>query len=166
MIYYIYKEGLDIYTRDENGSSPLHWACFSGAKDSIKFLIGLDADIDAQDKDKLTPLHLATLYKREKIVIQLLQNGADTSLKNKKGEMPINFARKKNLTSIVNILEDKDYNPLCSLETPLSYISPSNAYKKLILIMIIIEIGTILPILLYLLMENVIIANIVYLNHA
>ena len=43
MVYFLIKEKLDIYTRDENGSSPLHWACFSGAKDSIKFLIALKA---------------------------------------------------------------------------------------------------------------------------
>ena len=89
MIYFIIKEKLDIYTRDENGSSPLHWACFSGAKDSIKFLIALKADIDAQDKEKLTPLNLAAFYNRKKTLIQLLQNGADKNVKIISGELPI-----------------------------------------------------------------------------
>ena len=95
MIYFLFKQKFDIYSRDENGSSPLHWACYSGAEESVNYLIGLNADIDAQDKEKLTPLHLATLYNREKIVIKLLQNGADKNLKNSRGEKPIDIAIKK-----------------------------------------------------------------------
>ena len=138
MIYFIYKEKFDIYTGDENGSSPLHWACYSGAEESVNFLIGLNADIDAQDKEKLTPLHLATLNNREKIVIKLLQNGADKNLKNSRGELAIDIARKKNFHSLVFILEDKEYNPLCTLESPMEYINPSNIYKKFIVIMIVL----------------------------
>ena len=165
MIYFLYKEGLDVFTRDENGSSPLHWACYSGAKDSAKFLIGLNADINAQDKGKLTPLHLACLYNRENLVIQLLQNGADKNLKNSRGELPIDIARKKNFYSIVNILEDKDYNPLCSLKAPLIYINPNDLYKKFILIMIIVpEIIIIFMILPYLEnIANILINNILFI---
>ena len=165
MIYFLIKEKLDIYTRDENGSSPLHWACFSGAKDSIKFLIGLNADIDAQDKEKLTPLHLAAFYNREEIIIQLLQNGADKNAKTTRGELPIDIARKKNYKSIINILEDKDYNPLCSLKTPLEYINPTDVYKKYILIMIILpEISIIFMILPYLdNITNIILNNVLFL---
>ena len=165
MIYFLFKQKFDIYTRDENGSTPLHWACYSGAEDSVNYLIGLNADIDAQDKEKLTPLHLATLYNREKIVIKLLQNGADKNLKNSRGEKPIDIAIKKNLISIVNILKDKDYNPLCSLDPPLMYINPNDIYKKFILVMIIIpEIIIIFMILPYLEnIINIIINNILFL---
>ena len=155
MIYFLNNHGLDVYTGDENGSSPLHWACYSGAEESVNFLIGLNCNINAVDKEKLTPLHLATLYNRENIVIKLLQNGADKSLKNSKGELPIDIARKKNFHSIVNILEDKDYNPLYSLDPPLTYIKPNNIYKKFIIVMIVVpEILIILMILPYL--ENIV----------
>ena len=151
MIYFLYKEKFDVYTGDENGSSPLHWACYSGAEESVNFLIGLNAFLDVQDKEKLTPLHLATLYNREKIVIKLLQNGADKNLKNSRGELPIDIARKKNFHNLVEILKDKDYNPLCTLETPLEYINPSDLYKKFIIIMIVVpEIFIIFMILPYL----------------
>ena len=165
MIYFLFKQKFDIYTGDENGSTPLHWACYSGAEESVNYLIGLNADIDAQDKEKLTPLHLATLYNREKIVIKLLQNGADKNLKNSRGEKPIDIAIKKNFISIVNILKDKDYNPLCSLDPPLMYISPNDIYKKFILIMIITpEIIIIFMILPYLeKIINIIFNNVLFL---
>ena len=165
MIYFLFKQKFDIYTGDENGSTPLHWACYSGAEESVNYLIGLNADIDAQDKEKLTPLHLATLYNREKIVIKLLQNGADKNLKNSRCEKPIDIAIKKNFISIVNILKDKDYNPLCSLDPPLMYISPNDIYKKFILIMIITpEIIIIFMILPYLeKIINIIFNNVLFL---
>ena len=36
------------------------------------------------------------------------------------------------------ILDDDDFNPLCSLQTPKYYIQPSDIYKRVILFMIII----------------------------
>ena len=160
MIYFLYKEKFDVYTGDENGSSALHWACYSGAEESVNFLIGLNAFLDVQDKEKLTPLHLATLYNREKTVIKLLQNGADKNLKNSRGELPIDIARKKNFHNLVEILRDKGYNPLCTLEPPLEYINPNDLYKKFIIIMIVIpEIFIILMILPYLEQLSYIIFN-------
>ena len=66
MIYLITKEHQSSQSVDENGSTPLHWACYAGAEESVNFLLNLDANIDAQDKEKLTPLHLAVLGGREK----------------------------------------------------------------------------------------------------
>jgi len=165
MIYFLYKEGLDLYSFDENGSTALHWACYSGAETSVKFLIGLGINVNSQDKGNLTPLHLATLYNREKIVIILLKNGADKNLPNTRGHLPIDIARKKGFINLINILQDQDYNPLCTLEPPIYYIRPSNIYKSLIFIMIILpEIIIIIMILPFL--ENnidIIVNNILFL---
>ena len=138
MIYLITKEHQSSQSVDENGSTPLHWACYSGAEESVNFLLNLDANIDAQDKEKLTPLHLAVLGGREKIVLKLLQKNANKNLKNIRGELPIDLARKKNQKRIAMILEDDDFNPLCSLETPKYYIEPKDIYRRFILFMIII----------------------------
>ena len=43
----------------------------------------------------MTALHLATLYNRVKIVIKLLQNGADKTLNNSRGELAIDIQEKK-----------------------------------------------------------------------
>jgi palmitoyltransferase len=138
MIYLITKEHQSSQSVDENGSTPLHWACYSGAEESVNFLLNLDVNIDAQDKEKLTPLHLAVLGGREKIVLKLLQKNANKTLTNVRGELPIDLARKKNQKRIAAILDDDDFNPLCSLQTPKYYIEPTDIYKRFILIMIIV----------------------------
>ena len=138
LMYLILNEALDIFCLDENGSTPLHWACYSGAFEAVDYLLSLKADINAQDKERITPLFLAVDNKRENIVRILLMNGADKNLPNKKNELPINIARKKNYVRIKNLLKDKEYNPLCTLESPPKYIEPSNIYSKLILFLIII----------------------------
>ena len=138
LMYLILNEALDIFCLDENGSTPLHWACYSGAFEAVDYLLSFKADINAQDKERITPLFLAVDNKRENIVRILLMNGADKNLPNKKNELPINIARKKNYIRIKNLLKDKEYNPLCTLESPPKYIEPSNIYRKLILFLIII----------------------------
>ena len=139
MIYLISKEHQSSQSVDENGSTPLHWACYAGAEEAVNFLLNLEANINAQDKEKLTPLHLAVLGGREKIVLKLLQKNANKNLPNIRKELPIDLARKKNQKRIAIILDDDDnYNPLCSLQTPKYYIEPKDIYKRFILIMIII----------------------------
>ena len=139
MIYLISKEYQSSQSVDENGSTPLHWACYAGAEEAVNFLLNLGANINAQDKEKLTPLHLAVLGGKDKIVLRLLQKNADKTLMNVRKELPIDLARKKNNKKIIMILEDDDnYSPLCSLQIPKYYIEPKDIYKKFILIMIII----------------------------
>lgn len=139
IIFLISKENQSLDCVDENGSTPLHRACYCGGEEAVNFLIYLGADINAQDKEKLTPLHLAVLGENEKIVSKLLQKNANKNLSNGKGELPIDLARKKNCTKIINILDDDDdINPLCSIETPKNYIEPNKAYKNIIYLMIIV----------------------------
>ena len=138
LIYLILNEAGDFLCTDENGSTPLHWACYSGAYEVVNYLLKLKSDINAQDKESITPLFLAAANNKENIVRLLLMHGADENIRNKKNELPIDIARKKHFLNIVEILKDKVYNPLCTIEFPNKYIQPSNSYKKLILLIIII----------------------------
>ncbi len=139
MIYLISKEHQSTTTIDENGSTPLHWACYSGAEEAVNFLLNFGVDINAQDNQKLTPLHLAVVCDKDKIVLKLLQRNADKNIKDYKGKLAIDTARKKNRKKIIFLLEDdEDYNPYCSLETPKNYVQPNDIYKKFILLMILI----------------------------
>ena len=138
LIYLILYEAGDFLCTDENGSTPLHWACYSGAYEVVNYLLKLKADINARDKENITPLYLAAANNKENIVRLLLMHGVDTNLRNNKNELPIDIAMKKHFINIVDILKDKDYNPLCTLEFPDRYIQPSDIYKKLILLIIII----------------------------
>ena len=138
LIFLLLNEPLDIYTLDDNGSTPLHWACYSGAYEVANYLLCLKADINSRDKQQITPLFLAVDNNRENIVRLLLMYGADKNLPNNKKIYPIDVAKKKNFTKIIFLLKDKPYNQLCTLESPTTYIKPSDAYRKLILITIII----------------------------
>ena len=148
MIFYLYKRIIDISSQDYNNSTPLHWACYAGAFDSIKFLISLNAEVNAIDKNELTPLHLATLYNRKNIVIKLLQNGAIKEMTNSRGETPLYLAWKEKYKDIFDILNEKKFCPLWSIKEPFIYVEPNNIYKKyIIIIFIIYEIFIILMIL-------------------
>ena len=138
LIYLILNEAVDISCIDENGSTPLHWACYSGAYEVVNYLLKLKADINAKDKENITPLFLAAANNKENIVRLLLMHGVDTNIRNNKNELPIDIAKKKHYNNIVEILSEKDYNLLCTLEFPDRYIQPSNIYKNLILFIIII----------------------------
>ena len=139
MIFFLCKKMFDISTLDFNNSTPLHWACYSGAIDSIKFLIGLNAEINAFDKNELTPLHLATLYNRKDIVIKLLQNGAIKEVTNSRGETPLYLSWKKKYKEIYDILNEKSFYPLWSIKEPSKYIEPDNIYILYIIIIFIIN---------------------------
>ena len=151
IIYLITEQHQSSQSVDENGSTPLHWACYFGAEEAVNFLLNLKANINEQDKEKLTPLHLAVNEGKENIVIKLLQKNADKYLANNKGELPIDLAKKKNYKKIEEILSEDNYNPLFSLQLPKYYIQPKDIYKKFIILMIVIpEIITYIFILPYL----------------
>ena len=138
IIYLITEEKLSPQSIDENGSSPLHWACYFGSEEAVNFLLYLDANINQQDKEKITPLHLAVNEGKENIVIKLLQKNADRYLPNIKGELPIDLARKKNYIRIEQILAEDNINPLFSIQMPMYYVEPKDVYKKLIILMLVL----------------------------
>ena len=49
LVHFLLNEPLEITSVDENGSTPLHWACYSGAFESVNYLLSLDANINALD---------------------------------------------------------------------------------------------------------------------
>jgi len=59
IVYFKEKYHLNIESTDNLGSTPLHWAIFSGSAGAFKFLISYDLDFDKGDSEGLTPLHLA-----------------------------------------------------------------------------------------------------------
>ena len=138
LLYLFLYEAQDISSVDENGSTPLHWACYYSAEESVNYLLNLKVDINAQDKEKFTPLHLAVNNNAINIVKLLLQKGADKKILNNYNELPIDIARKKNYIKIYDILAVKEFNPYCTLELPSQYIKPSDSFKKIIFLMIII----------------------------
>ena len=138
MIYLYLNEAQDISSVDENGSTPLHWACYYKAEECVNYLLYLKADINAQDKEKFTPLNLAVANNKVSMVKLLLRKGADKKIPNIYNQLPIDIAKKKHYTKIMKILTHGGYNPLCTLDMPNEYIKPTDAYKRTIFFTLLI----------------------------
>ena len=63
---------------NERNQTALHYTALSGHVDVVKVLIQNDADVNAVDKDKWTPLHYAAT-KHVDVAKVLIQNGADVN---------------------------------------------------------------------------------------
>ena len=75
--------------REPLGKSPLLLvACLHGHADVVAALLASGADVNLQNPDGETPLHIAVLVAYPDAVKLLLEHGADTSLKNNKGQLP------------------------------------------------------------------------------
>ncbi|TEY48072.1 hypothetical protein BOTCAL_0298g00130 [Botryotinia calthae] len=73
------KRGASIFTRNENGYTPLVIAVKEGNIEVTKYLISLGANInDATDKTN-TPIHISCLYGDLEMVELLLEKGADVN---------------------------------------------------------------------------------------
>lgn len=82
MHYLLSEEDFDIEVEDENGTTPLQWACIQGSYDSVRYLLGMGAKVGTANKSEgLTPLHSAIQFLDEtreiKIIHKLLIYGAD-----------------------------------------------------------------------------------------
>jgi ankyrin repeat protein len=74
-----------INSTDIHQLSPLHYACLSGDEDRIQRLLDMGADPNLEDKNKLSPLHLASTSQSYNL---LVQNKADTTLASRLGCSP------------------------------------------------------------------------------
>ena len=87
----------DVNSQSDEGLAPLHLSSRRGAsldpfdKDStlVTLLLESGALVNLPAKDKTTPLHLASLNKRPKIVQVLLEHGANTDAENDEGKIPL-----------------------------------------------------------------------------
>jgi len=79
------------------GWAPLHYAATHPGEASllvVRLLLEHHAFIDAQSPNGSTPLMMAALYGNPKVVRLLLDEGADTAMKNEQGLSAIDFAHR------------------------------------------------------------------------
>ncbi|KJA28384.1 hypothetical protein HYPSUDRAFT_51211 [Hypholoma sublateritium FD-334 SS-4] len=94
----IFEEGgFDINCQDGLGNTPLHNAVSHGSTDVLEHILSHeDCDVDPVNRiDKATPLHLAVQIQhvdlRAHIFESLIEAGADTTIRDKNGETPIDL---------------------------------------------------------------------------
>ena len=74
----------------------------------VKFLLNMGADVNQQNYDGDTPLHLAARYEMEYIVKLLLHYNADINITNRKDETAVNSAKSNIYPHLKVSLEDNE----------------------------------------------------------
>ncbi len=92
---------IDVNSKGNNGSTPLHWMATLGDVNAIELLLSNNAFIDSQDKEGNTPLHEAVSMRHTDTVKFLLVNGANPHLANEEGLTAYNMAKSKGFETIV-----------------------------------------------------------------
>lgn len=74
--------GSSLDPEDAAGMTPLHWAAMAGHLPVVRRLVAAGADVDALNKGLNNAILLAAAFAREDVVMFLLDNGAEYSLRN------------------------------------------------------------------------------------
>lgn len=126
LVYFTEKYSMNIHSVDDLGSTPLHWACYTGSETSVLFLLSWDPKVNAQDREGLTPMHLAVMSERTRIIKKLLQKGADKKIKDNKGRTPYDLAVAKSKFTIVEMLKEQPSCQLCVIKAPLQKVDKNS----------------------------------------
>uniref|UniRef100_A0A3Q2C6S8 Transient receptor potential cation channel, subfamily A, member 1b n=1 Tax=Cyprinodon variegatus TaxID=28743 RepID=A0A3Q2C6S8_CYPVA len=94
---------------DNEGCTPLHYACRLGIHDSVKNMLGLSGQLGlaCKSKDKKSALHFAAQYGRVNTCHRLLESITDSRLLNEgdeRGLTPLHLASKNGHTKVVQLL--------------------------------------------------------------
>ena len=88
---------------DRYGKSPLHDACKQGDISLLSIFVTPEC-INIVDSEGNTPLHIACLYRKLKVVKWLLNNGADNFSRNQAGDLPVHICiRNTNWKGVGNL---------------------------------------------------------------
>ncbi|KAJ6663961.1 hypothetical protein lerEdw1_008915 [Lerista edwardsae] len=101
----------DLVTDEDNeGCTPLHYACRQGVPLSVNSLLGLNVAISSKSRDKKSCLHFAASYGRINTCQRLLRDMEDTRLLNegdKKGMTPLHLAAQNGHEKVTQFLLKK-----------------------------------------------------------
>ena len=84
--YFANLKGVDINSRDQRQSTPLHWACFTKSEHALQYLLAVKGvDLEAKEENGFTPLHMAvqsvaTLKSTRPVRALLLRGASRTAL--------------------------------------------------------------------------------------
>jgi ankyrin repeat protein len=93
---------------NEDGWTALFFASQEGHLKAVKLLVGFaNAEIDIQDKEGNTALHIAVKNDRLRIFEYLLSAGADYKIENNEGEVAVKVDKKEKFVTALNNYQKK-----------------------------------------------------------
>ncbi len=103
---YLFDHEIDVNSKDDSGSTPLHWAAYNGNVEIIALLIDrYGASIESRDNNGKTPLYRA-LNNREVSALLLDRYSANIHNKDHNGNTPLHDAAERgNLQALALLLE-------------------------------------------------------------
>lgn len=117
-VNYLIERGANVnIVRESDSQTPLLHA-INAETDSmlIRLLISKGANVNHQDNNGYTPLHMAVVYNNEIVIEILINAGADRSIKNEDGHTAEEMARHRHKDEIADFI--RDYQPLPDLKEP------------------------------------------------
>ncbi|MDN5247985.1 MAG: ankyrin repeat domain-containing protein [Wolbachia endosymbiont of Tyrophagus putrescentiae] len=98
------ENGANVNAVDINGKTILHLAIIKGHAQMWKSVLGVPGiEINIQDKDGNSPLHLAARERRENLIRALVKEGANVSLKDNMGSAPGDLGCKEYIEKCVRL---------------------------------------------------------------
>ena len=107
------EHGASVHVRDNNGQTPLHAAAYHGLSEIVALLLKSGADVDAQNKDAMTPLLLVSppifgddsqITKTAQIAQMLLDSGASIHVRDKNGQTPLHAVSQRGLAGVAALI--------------------------------------------------------------
>jgi ankyrin repeat protein len=101
--------GADINTTDDDGETPLHWACYNSHVAVVNELLSRGPNIEAKNNSGNTPLHYACVEDHLPVVKALLAVGANTLAANNNGRLPVHIAMSRRKPEVSKYLLQQLY---------------------------------------------------------
>ena len=104
---YLLDAGAEIDTKDSSGRTALMYAASGPFVETVELFLKRGAEVNVQGTlEGFTPLMTAAAEGQAEVVRQLLDHGADRSLKDTDGDTALTFARQNGHVEVVALLEN------------------------------------------------------------
>merc|ERR1711916_78094 len=98
-------QGIDVNPRNDQGQTPLYWACEGDEPELASVLIENGADVNAAESAfGYSPLHLAAYLGHENLTRVLINANGDVCGTNNEGSTPLHLAAKQGHVQVVRLI--------------------------------------------------------------